>query len=83
MTNWLDHTKEFRYMMLNRLREDCDYYLSYYGNRSYKCLWAEDEELQIQKMKDIWNTLSSDEIPDWLSWEDILEYEKQMCCVKK
>lgn len=79
MTKWKAHDKRFRYMMLDRLRGDCDYYLSYYGNRSVNCLWAADEQKQIQTMKDIWNTFSDEDKPEWLSWEDILEYEKLMC----
>jgi hypothetical protein len=39
-------------------------------------LWAGNVKDQIQKMKDLWQGFK--EKPQWLSWEEILEYEKQM-----
>jgi hypothetical protein len=54
---------------------DCDYYLGY-GNRCEKHLWANDVKSQIAKMKEIWNNLK--EKPEWLTMEQILEYEKKM-----
>lgn len=62
-------------MMLSRLVSDCEYYLGN-GNRYPKNLWAKSESEQIEEMKKIWNLL--EEKPEWLTWEQILEYEKQM-----
>lgn len=70
---WKDPT--FNYLMLGRLQSDCEYYLGH-GNRSPKVLWALDEKEHIDEMKRLWNEL--DEKPDWLSMEEILDYEKQM-----
>lgn len=78
MENWNKHEKKFRYMMLDRLRQDCNYYLGY-GKRGPKSLWAGEEKAQIQTMKDIWNTFEKNDTPEWLTWEDILEYERKMC----
>lgn len=65
----------FKCQMLSRLQMDCDYYLGN-GNRNIKHLWADDEKDHIQEMKDIYNSL--DEKPEWLKWEEILQYEKLM-----
>jgi hypothetical protein len=72
-------TKEekFNYMMLDRLRQDCEYYLSY-GNRYAGHLWARDEQKQIIEMKVLWNSFPKDKKPEWLTWEQILRYEKLM-----
>jgi hypothetical protein len=68
---------DFNYMMLGRLQSDCEYYLSY-GNRSERQLWAGSVEGQIKEMKRIWHSLPEDKKPEWLSMEDILEYERKM-----
>lgn len=72
-------TKEekFNYMLLSRLQSDCDYYLGY-GNRYAKHLWAEDEQKQIDKMKELYNSFSDDAKPEWLTMDQINEYEKEM-----
>lgn len=78
MDKWLEESESsFRYQLLDRLRQDCEYYLGF-GNRSRNSLWAEDEFIQIQTMKDIWNSFPEEDKPEWLTWEDILEYERQM-----
>ncbi len=71
-----DKEMEFNYMMLDRLRVDCEYYLGN-GNRYKKHLWAGDEEEQIKEMKRLYNSFTDDKKPEWLTWEQILEYEKQ------
>jgi len=65
----------YTYMLLDRLKSDCDYYLGN-GGRSPKHLWALNEQEQIDKMKELWNSL--EEKPEWLTLEQILEYEKQL-----
>lgn len=65
------------YMMLSRLQSDNDYYLGY-GNRSPKNLWAGNVDDQIAEMKKLWNQLPQDGKPEWLSMEDIEEYERKM-----
>ena len=56
---------------------DCDYYLGH-GGRNSKQLWANSEIEQIEAMKYIWNSFSENEKPEWLTWEEILNYEKDM-----
>lgn len=65
----------FRYMMLDRLKTDCNYFLGN-GNRNEKHLWAGDVDEQIKLMKDLYN--SFEEKPEWISMEDIENFEKQM-----
>ena len=66
---------EYRYMLLDRLRSDCEYFLGN-GNRNEKHLWAGSVDAQINEMKKIWNSLK--EKPEWLTMEDINNYEKLM-----
>ena len=66
----------FNYMMLDRLRCDCDYYLNY-GDRDPKhCLWAQDEQKQIDKMRELYDLLQIK--PEWLTIEQIDEYAAKM-----
>lgn len=63
------------YMMLGRLKSDCDYFLSngYEGH-----LWAGNVKSQIAEMKRLHSLFSNEKKPEWLSYEDIINYEKQM-----
>ena len=74
--------EKFRYMMLSRLKQDCDYYLGN-GHRSTKYLWAGSEKDQIQEMKDRYDAFTDDKKPEWLTWDDILKYENLMCNVSE
>lgn len=64
---------EFLYQMLSRLESDCKYFL---GNGYEKNLWALSITEQISAMKEIYNKL--DEKPEWLTMEQINEYENKM-----
>ena len=66
---------KFNYMMLDRLRTDCEYFLGY-GNGYEPHLWAGNVEDQIAEMRKIYDKLP--EKPEWLSLEDIDKYEKDM-----
>ena len=66
---------EYQYMLLDRLKTDCEYFLGN-GNRNEKHLWAGSVEAQINEMKKIWNNLK--EKPEWLTMKDINNYEKLM-----
>jgi hypothetical protein len=70
---------EFNYVMLSRLVSDCDYFLGN-GGRSVKNLWANSVEEQITEMKRLWNILTVK--PEWLTMENILEYENKMLDVE-
>lgn len=66
---------EFDYMLLDRLRTDCEYFLGN-GNGYEKNLWAGNVEDQIAKMRELYNKVA--EKPEWISMEDIDNYEKEM-----
>lgn len=66
----------FNYMLLDRLRCDCEYYLSYGGRDANHCLWAHDEQKQIDKMRELYDLLPVK--PEWLTREQIDEYAARM-----
>ena len=68
-----DHSGD--YVLLDRLRADCDYFLGA-GGRSEKHLWAGNVHAQIKKMRELYNTLL--EKPEWLTAEAIDRYAAQM-----
>ena len=65
----------FNYMMLDRLKSDCEYYLCY-GGRNAKSLWAHDEQRQIDKMRELYDSLPIK--PKWLTMDQIDEYAARM-----
>ena len=67
----------FRYMLLDRMRMDCGYFLGY-GYGCEKFLWAGNVAGQIGYMKALWNSFPEDGKPEWLTMEQILNYAKQM-----
>ena len=75
--NFVPKSLKFNYMMLDRLKMDCDYYLGN-GNRYNKHLWAGDEQKQIDEMKKLYNSFTDEDKPEWLTWDNILQYEKLM-----
>lgn len=77
--NPLERDETFRYLLLNRMREDCEYYLGC-GHRNSVCLWTGDEIEQIELMKKLWNSFPEDGKPEWLTMEKILSYEERMLC---
>lgn len=78
----LQHDSRFRYMLLSRLQSDCEYYLNY-GGRHPKCLWAGDEERQIEFMIKLHDSFREGEKPEWLTMDEILEYKKEMTATKE
>lgn len=67
----------FKYMMLGRLKQDCDYYLGF-GGRDKERLWADDEATHIECMKRLHCSFPDGAKPTWLSMEQIDSYEKSM-----
>lgn len=70
-------TDSFKYMLLDRMKQDCKYYLGN-GNRLKKYLWANDEKEHIENMKALWNSFPDEEKPEWLTMKQIETYEKEM-----
>lgn len=73
----LKEPKDFKYQLLDRLKQDCEYYLGN-GNRNAKYLWSKNEKQQIEDMKALYNSFKDDEKPEWLTMEDINNYAKEM-----
>lgn len=69
--------EKFNYMMLGRLQSDCNYYLGY-GNRNKNNLWAGSVDEQINEMKRLFNSFEDNKKPEWVTWDDILNYESKM-----
>lgn len=67
---------KFEYMLLSRLQQDCKYYLNFGGRDAKHCLWAGDEQKQIDKMRELYDLLP--EKPEWLTREQIDNYAAQM-----
>lgn len=65
----------FEYMLLSRLQMDCNYYLGH-GGRCAKQLWAQDEQKQIDKMRELYDLLPVK--PEWLTRKQIDEYAAKM-----
>lgn len=74
-----DTTEEEKsnYALLSRLQSDCEYFLGF-GCRGTNSLWAKDVESQIAKMKELHDSFPSTKKPQWLTYDEILRYEKLM-----
>lgn len=68
---------KFRYMLLNRMQSDCEYYLDY-GNRNPGALWAKNEENHIKNMISLYNSFPDDDKPMWLSPEQLNDYSLRL-----
>jgi len=66
---------KFNYMMLSRLKQDCDYFLGY-GNRNIKHLHQGNVQDQIMAMRKLYNELPIK--PEWITLEDIENYKNKM-----
>lgn len=77
MEDWSKYEPKFRYMMLSRMKQDCDYYLGN-GNRSTNHLWAGNEVDQISNMIALWNTFEPEDSPEWLTWDELMDYAQKM-----
>lgn len=73
----LNEGVEFNYMMLSRLQADCEYFLGN-GTGSVRNLYYDTVEEHIAEMKKLWNGFPEDAKPEWLSYEEIENYEKEM-----
>lgn len=77
MKIWISQRdKKYRYMLLDRMRQDCEYYLN--GHECVNHSWGKTEEEQIDYMLFIWDLFTENEKPEWLSREQIIEFGKRM-----
>ena len=77
VTDPTSDTESFRYQLLDRMRQDCLYYLTY-GGRQAKYLWANEETEHIENMKAIYNSFPEDKRPEWLTMDEIEAYERKI-----
>lgn len=76
--DWLlSQDDKYRYQYLSRLQKDCNYYLGA-GNRHPKHLPGGDVKKHLETMKVIWKSFPENAKPEWLSWEQIEQYQKDM-----
>ena len=74
---------EYNYMLLDRLKQDCEYFLGNGNGNAEHSLWAKDIDEQIDKMKELYNSFAYNQKPEWITMEDINNYEKEMKELKK
>ena len=67
----------YKYMLLDRLRTDCGYYLDG-GNRNCKYLWGGSVAAHLDAMRTLYNSFPKDDRPEWLTAKQIDEYAAQM-----
>lgn len=65
---------KFRYMLLSRMRSDCDYYLSM--THSARNLWAGNEEAQIKDVISLYLSLAKK--PKWFTVKELDAYSVKM-----
>lgn len=72
-----ENEEVFRYQLLSRMKMDCEFFLGF-GNRMEKYLWAGSVAFQIECMKSIRDSFPADGKPEWLTVEQIENYERRM-----
>jgi hypothetical protein len=70
----MSEQQQYEYMLLGRLQMDCEYFINTAPH--LKHLWAGNVKDQISKMKEIYGILNDK--PEWLTMEQIEQYETQM-----
>lgn len=72
-----EYDYKFEYMMLSRLEMDCKYFLGN-GNKSKRHLRDGSITSHIEYMKELYNKFPQDKKPEWITLDDIANYEKEM-----
>lgn len=67
----------YKYMLLDRLRTDCEYYLGN-GNRHAPHLWAGTVGTHIKSMILLYDSFPEADRPEWITLEDIENYKRMM-----
>lgn len=71
-----EHDDSFKYQLLDRMKGDCEYYISNKEDDENNHLWGKNAKDHIEFMKKLYN--SFDEKPEWLTMRDIENFEKRM-----
>lgn len=72
-----ENPRKFDYMMLDRLKTDCDYFLGN-GNGFLGHLYYKDIDRHIEEMEKIYESFSNEEKPEWINLENIKNYKEKM-----
>lgn len=75
--NVIGKESSFRYKLLSRMQQDCEYYLGN-GNRNPKHLWALEEVEHIKNMISLYNSFSFEDKPEWLTIEQLDNFSKEL-----
>ena len=75
--NVIGKESSFRYKLLSRMQQDCEYYLGN-GNRNTKHLWALEEVEHIKNMVSLYNSFSFEDKPEWLTIEQLDNFSKEL-----
>lgn len=70
-----DNSYKFDYQLLDRHKQDCEFFLGH-GNRQEKYLWGKTVDEHITNMRELYAKLPQK--PEWLTEEQIDDYEKCM-----
>lgn len=73
----LQTDETFRYQLLDRMQTDCNYFLGN-GDGHNKFLWGGNVETQIAYMRALYDSFPNEKKPEWISIEDIDNYQKEM-----
>lgn len=76
------HPREFDYMMLSRLRMDCEYFLGN-GNGYEGHLYYKEVNEHCDEMEKLWNSFADKDKPEWLTMDQIKEYREKMLKVRR
>lgn len=71
------HPREFDYMMLGRLKMDCNYFLDN-GNGYEGHLYYKEVNKHCDEMKKLYESFPDEDKPEWLMLEQIEEYRMKM-----
>lgn len=77
MLNRAKKCDSLAYQFLGRLRADCNYYLGY-GKRKESVLWFGNVKKHITFMFYLWSCFPADNKPEWLTFGDLMQYEKEI-----
>ena len=72
-----ENPRKFDYMMLDRLKSDCDYFLGN-GDGFLGHLYYKNIDRHIEEMEKIYESFSNEEKPEWINLEDIKNYKEKM-----
>lgn len=72
----LQHDEQFRYMLLDRLKQDCLYFIN--GGCYQERLWAGNVIDHIAYMRAIWKSFPKGSKPEWITKKEIDKLEHAM-----